>query len=161
MEFLRQRTPPSLFGLALLGAAASCASHAAEPSPSVHRISPVPELPAAAEVCRDSELVDSDHLAEATGTRISLEGMPIMAVACTDKECTDGRACCNWCAGEYVLIDERRQVNLRGLPGCAGMDCDYTCEPFGPKPTRRYRFVGVYDHQGRVLQVERFCASDS
>lgn len=117
-----------------------------------------PELhPDGATDCDPALLRGFDELEAATGTRIGLDGVPRVAVACTEKECTDGRACCNACEGEYVLLDDNRQVTLRGLPGCSGMDCDTVCEPFGRAPTRAYRFVGAYDHAQRVLQVETFC----
>jgi len=121
---------------------------------------PAEKQPAGAADCGDATLGTFDQLAEVTGTRIALDGVPAMAVACTEKECTDGRACCNACEGEYALIDAGRQVTLRGLPGCSGMDCNIVCEPFGRTPTRTYRFVGTYDHAQRVLAVEKFCATN-
>jgi len=120
---------------------------------------PAEKFPAGAADCSDASPTTFEALEAATGTRIALDGAPTVGVACTEMECTDGRACCNRCGGEYALHDpSRHQINLRGLPGCTGMDCNTVCEPFGRSPTRSYRFVGVYDHAQRVLTVEKFCA---
>lgn len=103
--------------------------------------------------------MDIDALESAAGTRIAVDGVPSVGVECTEMACTDGRPCCNSCGGEYALHDRsRHQINLRGLPGCSGMDCNTVCNPFGRYPTRSYRFVGTYDHAQRALSVTKFCA---
>jgi len=121
--------------------------------------SPTPDekLPRGAIDCGDASLT-YEELARADGQRIALDGVPRAAIACTRKECTDGRACCNSCSGQYSLLLDGYQISLGALPGCAGMDCNVDCEPFGRKTKRAYRFVGNYDHASRTLAVDKYCA---
>lgn len=121
---------------------------------------PADKRPAGAADCSDAPVVVFDGLPDAAGTRIALDGMPRASPVCTLLDCTDNRACCNRCGGNYFLSDEGRQVDLTGLPGCTGMDCNMVCDPFGKKPTLRYRFVGWYDHAQRRLEVDKFCVAN-
>ena len=143
----------------LLVALVACSGPA--PAGESPRTEPADKRPAGAADCSDAPPVAFAALAEAAGTRIALDGVPHAAAACTLLACTDDRACCNRCGGPYALIDAGgHQVNLTGLAGCSGMDCNMTCEPFGRKPTLRYRFVGTYDHGQRNLAVEKFCVAN-
>ena len=142
--------------IAIVLALAACAG-TSEPG-GTPQVEPADKRPAGAADCSDAPVVGFDQLEQATGTRIALDGLPQVGIACTELACTDDRACCNRCDGEYAVIDAGRQVNLRGLAGCSGMDCNTVCDPFGRKPTLRYRFVGTYDHAQRIVQVEKFCA---
>ena len=133
----------------------------AGPAGETPREEPADKRPAGAADCSDAPSLAFDALADATGTRIALDGVPQAAAACTLLACTDDRACCNRCGGQYALIDAGgQQINLSGLAGCSGMDCNMVCEPFGRKPTLRYRFVGIYDHEQRTLAVEKFCVTN-
>ncbi|MBA3453412.1 MAG: hypothetical protein H0T42_10005 [Deltaproteobacteria bacterium] len=145
-----------LIALAVGGACAGTSAPGESPS-----VEPADKRPAGAADCSDAAVATFEELGDKSGTRLALDGVPRVGVVCTLLECTDGRACCNRCGGEYALIDEqRRQVNLSGLAGCSGMDCNTVCDPFGRKPTLRYRFVGTYDHEQRRLAVEKFCAAN-
>jgi hypothetical protein len=123
-----------------------------------------PEAPMAP--CEGVPVYTFDQLAagEAVGERIAVDGVPIAEVFCTLLACDT--ECCNGCGGQYVLSSgEPARIDLRGLAGCDGMDCNLHCEPFGRSPTQRYRFVGVNTpvEQTAVyhkveIAVEAFCA---
>lgn len=121
----------------------------------------VPELPAA-DACADAPLVTLEQIADGAhaGERVALEVVPRAAITCTLLACVTTvyadeeppppkkpeEVCCNQCGGMYeAQLGDRLHVQFTGLPGCTGMDCNYHCEPFGTKPTQRYRFVGKND----------------
>jgi len=86
------------------------------------------------------------------GERVALDLIPKARVVCTDR-----------CRGEYVLdVDGRRDLLLMGIRGCEATDDGYLCEPFGTRPTTRYRFVGTYDQPRRLAEnftfaIEKYC----
>ncbi len=110
------------------------------------------------------------------GEMVALEVVPEATIGCTAMACVPvvyedddpppakkpEEICCNQCGGSYgAALGERLRVQFVGLGGCTGMDCNYRCEPFGTKPTQRYRFVGRNDFKpigksGAVYATSRF-----
>lgn len=123
----------------------------------VHHERPAELVPEGVARCDDA----LPHLTVDTLTQdaaqVAIEAVPQVGVACTELECTDGRECCNSCGGEYSALIGGFQVQLRGLPGCSGMDCDVVCEPFGREPATTYRFIGAFTTADRVLTVDSYC----
>ncbi|MBI2393439.1 MAG: hypothetical protein HYV09_27900 [Deltaproteobacteria bacterium] len=135
----------------------------------------VPTLPGV-EACADAPLVTLEQIADGAhaGERVALDAVPRAMVICTLLLCTGGdeppeRTCCNGCGGGYELrLGERLLLQFANLGGCGGMDCNLHCEPFGRRPTRRYRFVGKNEFTPRPesgaiyaksrFVVERVCA---
>lgn len=168
-----------LVGLALLG---GCARRSTTPRP-VPGLGPEQVdvwLPPAKEFCADVHLLSLEELArgDGAGEVVAVEGVPRVSARCTDAACLgpDGRhdpsACCNECQGGYVLdLEEagalRLRVTLEGAGECSGFDCNFACTPFGRKPTRAYRFVGLNSftpagesgaaHAKSIFAVERVC----
>jgi hypothetical protein len=137
----------------------------------------VPTTTAPAGACDDAPLVTIDQIAagEHAGERVAIDLVPQTDMACTELLCTapGGRnpECCNRCNGSYgVSRNATDATGIRielGIGSCVGMDCNFTCEPFGWAPTHRYRFVGknVFSPPGTSavyarsqLRVERYCA---
>ncbi|MDP3234630.1 MAG: hypothetical protein Q8N26_17755 [Myxococcales bacterium] len=122
--------------------------------------------------CADVFLLTLAELArgDADGEVIAVEGVPTANVHCTALACAD-EACCNECSGGYVLEHEGSDggmplvLHLDGLGSCSGWDCNLECQPFGWKPTTRYRFVGLnsFTSENGVATsrflVDRVCAA--
>lgn len=147
----------------------TASSRAGEPQPGLGPAEVVPESALAPGACDDVPLLSLEDLAagKGAGERIAVDVVPEAAVACTLLACES--ECCNSCGGSYgarLAGDPALELRLDGLAGCTGMDCNLRCEPFGRKPTTRYRFVGTHTftpagttsayHQA-VLEVERYC----
>jgi hypothetical protein len=125
--------------------------------------------------CNDAPRVTLEQLAagEHAGERVAVDLVPEPILDCTLMACRYGDErdrlmagrkdqCCNQCGGGYGVVMRRDQALwLLDVGRCDGMDCNYHCEPFGWKPTHRYRFVGVTGSTSRLeLHVERYCAVD-
>ncbi|MDP3504546.1 MAG: hypothetical protein Q8S33_29680 [Myxococcales bacterium] len=129
-------------------------------------------LPGARPFCADVFLLTLEEIArgDADGEVVAVEGVPKADVRCTALACAD-EACCNECSGAYVLEHEGSDggmalvLHLDGLGSCSGWDCNLECQPFGWKPTTRYRFVGFnsFTSENGVATsrflVERVCAA--
>lgn len=143
--------------MALSSVFAACGPDAAATTGPVHHQRPVEVVPEGVPRCDDTLPQLTAAALTIDAAQIAVDAVPSVGVACTARECTDGRECCNSCDGEYAAHLDGYQVQLRGLPGCSGMDCDVVCEPFGRKPTTRYRFIGRYRAADRVLAVDSYC----
>lgn len=144
-----------MIGCASCGGSSGSSGHAQPEQPS----EVIPDAPPVS-ACADAPLLSFEQLAarERADEVVAVEGVPRVSVACTLLDC-GSQECCNSCSGTYHLMSEEgQQVNLLGLAGCGGMDCDTTCEPFGRYPTKPYRFVGR--HIVRVSDDGTMSASD-
>lgn len=132
-----------------------------------------PDAPAQA--CQGVPVLGEDvSFAEiAEGEEVAMDAVPRQGAGqCTLMACGKSNPCCNRCSGAYTITvtgadRAATAIQLDGLKGCSGTECGMTCEPFGRKPTIRYRFVGRMAEkpaQSGVryrLAVDRFCvASD-
>ena len=120
--------------------------------------------------CDDVPLYTLADLAAGKGAdeRIAIDVVPVANIMCTLLHCGDAE-CCNGCGGSYgarLAGSPDLELRLDGLKGCSGMDCNLHCEPFGRKPTKPYRFVGMHTftlagqtsvYHKADLKVERYC----
>lgn len=135
----------------------ACGPDASGTTGPVHHERPAELVPEGVARCVDAHpQLTVDSLSQ-DAVQVAIDAVPRVGVGCTRMECTDGRECCNSCSGEYAAHLGGYQVQLRGLPGCSGMDCDVVCEPFGRTPTTAYRFIGSYTATDHVLTVDSYC----
>lgn len=109
--------------------------------------------------CRNVRVVTARDLEtrDLHAETVAVDGVPTPQIACTGRACPSSERCCNACGGGYqVMFDAAAGVTLLGFEGCSGMDCNYTCAPFGKQTKQRYRFVGTLDEYNQ-LTVTKYC----